>query len=166
MEHEEHGLLADEQTYAKLKQNILDTSVPVQNRLRTLYTLRALGTNEAVDAAKEGNWRHSENYVPFSFSSLFLRLLLLPSSLSPLPLFPLHFPILSGSLLLPSPPPSPSFLLKLPPLTLCPALKDASALLAHEVAYCLGQMQNPYAVPSLIETLASESIHPMVRHEV
>lgn len=95
----EHSpLAADSDTYAKLKQNILDTSVPVQQRLRTLYTLRALATNEAIDAAQG-------------------------------------------------------------------ALKDESALLAHEVAYCMGQMQNPYAIPFLIDTLKSEQVHPMVRHE-
>jgi len=38
-------------------------------------------------------------------------------------------------------------------------------LLAHEVAYVMGQMQNPYAVPFLVETLENESLHPMVRHE-
>lgn len=48
----------------------------------------------------------------------------------------------------------------------CLALQDPSVLLAHEVAYVLGQMQNPYATPYLIQTLTNESIHPMVRHEV
>eukprot|EP01127_Copromyxa_protea_P005490 TRINITY_DN15419_c0_g1_i1.p1 TRINITY_DN15419_c0_g1~~TRINITY_DN15419_c0_g1_i1.p1 ORF type:complete len:332 (-),score=108.96 TRINITY_DN15419_c0_g1_i1:123-1013(-) len=77
---------------------MVDVSISVQNRLRTLYTLRALATNEAVDAAKG-------------------------------------------------------------------ALNDESALLAHEVAYCLGQTQNPHAIPSLVDALKNESIHPMVRHE-
>jgi len=44
-------------------------------------------------------------------------------------------------------------------------LTDPSVLLAHEVAYCLGQMRNPRAIPSLIDTLQNESLHPMVRHE-
>lgn len=46
------------------------------------------------------------------------------------------------------------------------ALLDESALLAHEVAYCLGQMRNTYAIPFLIDALKSEKVHPMVRHEV
>jgi len=95
---EEAPLSADPATYEKLKSHILDQNVPVQLRLRTLYTLRALGTDEAVDAAQG-------------------------------------------------------------------ALLDPSALLAHEVAYCLGQMQNPQALPFLISTLQTETVHPMVRHE-
>lgn len=46
------------------------------------------------------------------------------------------------------------------------ALTDPSALLAHEVAYCLGQMQNSYAIPFLVDTLKNESLDSMVRHEV
>jgi len=45
------------------------------------------------------------------------------------------------------------------------ALTDSSVLLAHEVAYCLGQTRNHKAVPSLICTLQNEALHPMVRHE-
>jgi deoxyhypusine monooxygenase len=48
---------------------------------------------------------------------------------------------------------------------LASALADCSVLLAHEVAYCLGQTRNPKAVPSLISTLQNEALHPMVRHE-
>lgn len=33
------------------------------------------------------------------------------------------------------------------------ALDDTSALLKHELAYCLGQMQNPSAIPILTKTL-------------
>ncbi|XP_076636742.1 deoxyhypusine hydroxylase nero [Colletes latitarsis] len=43
--------------------------------------------------------------------------------------------------------------------------KDESALLKHELAYCLGQMQDPYAIPILIEVLADVTQEPMVRHE-
>jgi hypothetical protein len=46
------------------------------------------------------------------------------------------------------------------------ALNDPSVLLAHEVAYVLGQMQNRHAVPYLIQTLQNNELHPMVRHEV
>lgn len=42
---------------------------------------------------------------------------------------------------------------------------DQSALLKHELAYCLGQMQNKSAIPKLVEVLADEKQEPMVRHE-
>ncbi|CAI4224192.1 unnamed protein product [Auanema sp. JU1783] len=44
-------------------------------------------------------------------------------------------------------------------------LQDESALLKHELAYCLGQMQNKSAVPTLIEVLKDVKQEPMVRHE-
>ncbi|XP_078043672.1 deoxyhypusine hydroxylase nero [Augochlora pura] len=43
--------------------------------------------------------------------------------------------------------------------------KDDSALLKHELAYCLGQMQDTLAIPILIEVLKDVSQEPMVRHE-
>lgn len=42
---------------------------------------------------------------------------------------------------------------------------DESALLKHELAYCLGQMQDNRAVPHLIAVLEDLSQEPMVRHE-
>ncbi|KZT64906.1 ARM repeat-containing protein [Daedalea quercina L-15889] len=42
---------------------------------------------------------------------------------------------------------------------------DDSALLKHELAYCLGQMKNTAALPTLEAVLADESEDPMVRHE-
>ncbi|GAB5361931.1 hypothetical protein AAMO2058_000755300 [Amorphochlora amoebiformis] len=42
---------------------------------------------------------------------------------------------------------------------------SSSVLLRHEVAYVLGQMQHPSAVPSLIEILENTQEHPIVRHE-
>ncbi|KAH9936635.1 ARM repeat-containing protein [Fomitopsis serialis] len=42
---------------------------------------------------------------------------------------------------------------------------DDSALLKHELAYCLGQMKNISALPTLEAVLANESEDPMVRHE-
>jgi len=45
------------------------------------------------------------------------------------------------------------------------ALDDPSALLRHEVAYCLGQMGDAYAFPILCDVLAKAHEHPMVRHE-
>eukprot|EP01102_Stenamoeba_stenopodia_P006650 TRINITY_DN1838_c0_g1_i1.p1 TRINITY_DN1838_c0_g1~~TRINITY_DN1838_c0_g1_i1.p1 ORF type:complete len:327 (-),score=65.02 TRINITY_DN1838_c0_g1_i1:116-1096(-) len=44
-------------------------------------------------------------------------------------------------------------------------LEDDSALLKHEIAYALGQMQDPYAVPFLINVLKNKSEDSMVRHE-
>lgn len=42
---------------------------------------------------------------------------------------------------------------------------DPSALLKHELAYCLGQMQDTLAIPTLVEVLKDENQEPMVRHE-
>ena len=44
--------------------------------------------------------------------------------------------------------------------------RDESALLKHELAYCLGQMKNPFALPALQDVLADVNEEPMVRHEV
>lgn len=42
---------------------------------------------------------------------------------------------------------------------------DPSALLKHELAYCLGQMQDSSAIPILVDVLKNEKQEPMVRHE-
>ena len=42
---------------------------------------------------------------------------------------------------------------------------DSSALLKHELAYCLGQMQDPAAIPILTSVLKDVNQEPMVRHE-
>ncbi|KAI1891605.1 hypothetical protein AGOR_G00145510 [Albula goreensis] len=42
---------------------------------------------------------------------------------------------------------------------------DESALLKHELAYCLGQMQDERAIPILEEVLKDTTQEPMVRHE-
>ncbi|KAI0726466.1 ARM repeat-containing protein [Fomitopsis betulina] len=42
---------------------------------------------------------------------------------------------------------------------------DDSALLKHELAYCLGQIKNTAALPTLEAVLADEAEDPMVRHE-
>eukprot|EP00210_Caulerpa_lentillifera_P001117 g1078.t1 len=44
-------------------------------------------------------------------------------------------------------------------------LHDPSTLLRHEVAYCLGQTQNPKGIPELQRVLMDTNEHPMVRHE-
>ncbi|KAI0252363.1 deoxyhypusine hydroxylase [Lactifluus subvellereus] len=43
--------------------------------------------------------------------------------------------------------------------------QDPSALLKHELAYCLGQMKNTAALSTLESVLADEREDPMVRHE-
>lgn len=43
--------------------------------------------------------------------------------------------------------------------------KDESALLKHELAYCLGQMQDKDAIPTLESVLSDTNQEPMVRHE-
>lgn len=43
---------------------------------------------------------------------------------------------------------------------------DPSALLKHELAYCLGQIGKPTALPALESVLRDASEDPMVRHEV
>jgi len=48
---------------------------------------------------------------------------------------------------------------------LASAFESRSALLKHEIAYVLGQMQNDAAVPFLIERLEDLGEDVMVRHE-
>ncbi len=48
---------------------------------------------------------------------------------------------------------------------LCAAFESQSALLRHELAYVLGQMQNPRALETLWARLEDEQEHVMVRHE-
>ncbi|KAF6306099.1 deoxyhypusine hydroxylase [Rhinolophus ferrumequinum] len=45
------------------------------------------------------------------------------------------------------------------------AFSDDSALLKHELAYCLGQMQDRRAIPVLVDVLRDTCQEPMVRHE-
>ncbi|XP_058494998.1 deoxyhypusine hydroxylase [Solea solea] len=45
------------------------------------------------------------------------------------------------------------------------AFTDESALLKHELAYCLGQMQDKQAIPTLTAVLKDTQQEPMVRHE-
>ncbi|XP_040895891.1 deoxyhypusine hydroxylase [Toxotes jaculatrix] len=45
------------------------------------------------------------------------------------------------------------------------AFTDESALLKHELAYCLGQMQDRQAIPTLTSVLKDTQQEPMVRHE-
>lgn len=82
----------------KLGVSVTNQEEPLTERMRAIFTLRGIGTNEAVDAMKDGMF-------------------------------------------------------------------DPSVLLAHEVAYCLGQMRNSHAIPYLEQVLRNESLDSMVRHE-
>ena len=42
---------------------------------------------------------------------------------------------------------------------------DESVLLKHELAFCLGQMQDEHAIPILTSVLKDTNQEPMVRHE-
>src|SRR4051812_15227903 len=42
---------------------------------------------------------------------------------------------------------------------------DPSALLKHELAYCLGQIRDKNAVPILLDVLRDSRQEPIVRHE-
>lgn len=48
---------------------------------------------------------------------------------------------------------------------LAAAFEDPSALLRHEIAYVMGQMGDPHAIPVLSRVLATDDEHVMVRHE-
>eukprot|EP00297_Palpitomonas_bilix_P012526 CAMPEP_0113872788 /NCGR_PEP_ID=MMETSP0780_2-20120614/3409_1 /TAXON_ID=652834 /ORGANISM="Palpitomonas bilix" /LENGTH=310 /DNA_ID=CAMNT_0000858361 /DNA_START=181 /DNA_END=1113 /DNA_ORIENTATION=- /assembly_acc=CAM_ASM_000599 len=48
---------------------------------------------------------------------------------------------------------------------LAAALDDPSALLKHEIAYAMGQMQDTYAIPILTRVLSDTEEDAMVRHE-
>lgn len=83
---------------AALRAQLLDTSLPMFQRMRAVFALRNQGGADAVDA-------------------------------------------------------------------LAAAFADPSALLRHELAYVLGQMQDAHAVPHLIRVLSQDDEHVMVRHE-
>ncbi len=44
-------------------------------------------------------------------------------------------------------------------------MKTPSALLKHEIAYCIGQLEDPYALPFLSTVLENKEENSMVRHE-
>ncbi|TBU47425.1 ARM repeat-containing protein [Dichomitus squalens] len=92
----------DPSTLGALEASLLNTSgnVPLHNRFRALFTLKALKNDDAVNIIAKGK-----------------------------------------------------------------CFADESALLKHELAYCLGQMKNTSALPVLESVLANEKEDPMVRHE-
>ena len=48
---------------------------------------------------------------------------------------------------------------------ICAAFSDTNALLKHEVAFVLGQLEHSASVAPLCDVISCESEHPMVRHE-
>jgi len=50
-------------------------------------------------------------------------------------------------------------------LALASGLDDDSAIFRHEIAYVLGQMQQPAAIKALQKLLSNMKEHAMVRHE-
>ena len=48
---------------------------------------------------------------------------------------------------------------------LCAAFDDGNPLLKHEIAFVLGQLENPAAVEALCAAVRCEEEHGMVRHE-
>ena len=48
---------------------------------------------------------------------------------------------------------------------ICRGLAEPSPLLRHELAYVLGQLQDPTAIPALTGILDDEGEDAMVRHE-
>lgn len=48
---------------------------------------------------------------------------------------------------------------------ICQIFTDPSALLKHECGYCLGQMQDTYAIPALSQVLQDNIQEAIVRHE-
>nr|XP_006825683.1 PREDICTED: deoxyhypusine hydroxylase-like [Saccoglossus kowalevskii] len=49
--------------------------------------------------------------------------------------------------------------------SLLTCLDDPSALLKHEAVFCIGQIQDPYVIPYLINVLEDTSQEQIVRHE-
>ncbi|THV03892.1 deoxyhypusine hydroxylase [Dendrothele bispora CBS 962.96] len=91
---------ASESQLKSLEDSLLNTpgNVPLHDRFRTLFTLKSLKSEEAIEIISKG-------------------------------------------------------------------FKDPSALLKHELAYCLGQIKKSSALPTLENVLSNTSEDPMVRHE-
>lgn len=89
---------SDDVDVAAMRAQLLDTHLPMFQRMRAVFALRNLGGDAAIDA-------------------------------------------------------------------LAAAFADPSALLRHELAYVMGQMADPHALPVLIERLSDPQEHVMVRHE-
>jgi len=93
------GVKASPEVCTQVGQLLLDSKRPLKERFRALFTLKSIGSQEAID------W-------------------------------------------------------------MAKAFEDESALLKHEVAYCLGQLQSELALPVLTSVLADgEGQEPIVRHE-
>ena len=82
----------------ELEATLLDDSQPISKRTRTIFLLKQIDTNDAIDILIKG-------------------------------------------------------------------LISPSVLLAHEIAYVMGQMNNSYCIPALLHTLHNRTLDPIVRHE-
>lgn len=82
----------------ELKSTLLDETQPIAKRTRTIFLLKQIDSNEAIDILVQG-------------------------------------------------------------------LTSPSVLLAHEIAYVLGQLNNKYCIPQLVNTAQNKSLDSIVRHE-
>lgn len=134
----------DEAQYKALSAKVADQSAPMARRMRAVFTLRSLGTNEAVDAlAPCTTAYHSLLLLAGRFWYPLLCYSLPSHPTWSLAVFFLSLFSLDKEQLI-----STSLILAHPLVLL--ALTDPSALLGHEVAYCLGQTRNPHAIPHLV----------------
>lgn len=113
-------LQVDDDTLQDLQNRLLNSNgnIPLHDRFRALFTLKAVGDERAVEVISKGESRQG-CFILCSVVNA----------------FELGF-------------------------------TDSSALLKHELAYVLGQINNPAAVPTLNSVLENKEEDPMVRHEV
>jgi len=45
----------NDEVYPKLSEKLLDAQLPMAKRMRVVFTLRSIGSNEAVDVLQKGN---------------------------------------------------------------------------------------------------------------
>ena len=149
---------ADAAVVEALRRKLGDPSTTLPQKYRVLFSLRNLQGQEAHAAMLQGRWRGSVCHMHAARTARGCGLgggARAPGGLggwlgctgpgAPGP--PAH-----------RPPPPPPRRLNTPALA---GLQDASALFRHEVAYCLGQRQDPAAVQTLVRILKDEGEHPM-----
>ena len=112
-----------------LRTRLLDGGAPLPKRFRALFSLMNVKCPESVDALIAGEAHAGGG-----------------GAATPKGTIGLPFPTLGT--LPPNPGPRRS-LVPSPPLSSRPAFDDPSALFRHEIAFCLGQMQDATAIPKL-----------------
>ena len=127
---------AEPSVIGTLRRKILDRSTPIATKWRALFALRNIDGSSAETAMTDGKYVSPD----LSRNVRQMRCRLLRTSCTK---------CLNGAAFSDASLPSSA------------ALADASALFRHEVAYCLGQRQEPTALPSLRATLSDSSEHPM-----